>query len=214
MSVSSESVASQSMRYAFVPSLVRTVIAALIVAFVTVLAGDPAAAAPKKRTTASSEKSAGTVKGKRKVALSARAKAAKAAKARAARASKNRLAIARAKRAKTQTASRTRRSGGGIAWNAPGNCLPAPVKSALYAVVAKYGSITVNSTFRSRSYNRSVGGAGRSMHLECRAADFRVNSGGNGVLGFLQGLPGLGGIKRYRSGYFHIDNGPRRTWAG
>jgi Peptidase M15 len=109
--------------------------------------------------------------------------------------------------------SATRRSGG-IVWNAGGRCLPGSVKSALNAVASNYGTIIVNSTHRSRGHNRRVGGAGRSMHLQCRAADFRVVGGGGNVLGFLQKLPGLGGIKRYRSGFFHIDNGPRRTWKG
>jgi Peptidase M15 len=118
-------------------------------------------------------------------------------------------------RKKSQVASRSgRRLGGGISWNAGGGCLPSVVKAALSKVAANYGPIVVNSTHRSPSHNRRVGGARKSMHMQCRAADFRVVRGGSGVLAYLQTLPGLGGIKRYNSGFFHIDDGPRRTWKG
>lgn len=108
-----------------------------------------------------------------------------------------------------------RSTGGGIVWNASGTCLPASVRNAIYAVAKNFGAVVVNSTGRGRKHNRRVGGAGKSMHLQCRAADFRVLAGRNrAVLAFLTRRPGLGGIKLYRAGYFHIDNGPRRTWKG
>jgi uncharacterized protein YcbK (DUF882 family) len=29
---------------------------------------------------------------------------------------------------------------------------------------------------------------------------------------FLARMPGVGGYNRYPSGFYHIDNGPKRTW--
>ena len=91
-------------------------------------------------------------------------------------------------------------------------CLPDELKGALKRVAAAYGRITVSSTHRSRPHNRRIGGARHSMHLACRAVDFRVHHPHRGLLSFLRRQPGLGGIKRYRSGFYHIDNGERRSW--
>ena len=45
-----------------------------------------------------------------------------------------------------------------------------------------------------------------------RAIDFRVHGKTKGLMAFLRAQKGVGGVKRYRSGFYHIDNGPRRTW--
>jgi uncharacterized protein YcbK (DUF882 family) len=99
-----------------------------------------------------------------------------------------------------------------IKWAAPANCVPASLKAVLNAVAAKYGPITVNSTARSKARNRAVGGRGRSLHLGCRAVDFRVHGKSAGLMAFLAANKNVGGLKRYASGFYHIDNGPRRTW--
>lgn len=91
-------------------------------------------------------------------------------------------------------------------------CLPGDLKTVLQRVTERYGKITVSSTHRSRRHNRRVGGARKSMHLQCRAIDFRVHGPHRGLLSFLRTQPGVGGTKRYRSGYYHIDNGDRRSW--
>lgn len=104
---------------------------------------------------------------------------------------------------------------GGVVWRGAPGCLPGAVVNAIYGVSSKYGRVVVNSTHRSQRRNRRAGGAHRSYHLQCRAADFRVTGASSrAVLAFLKEQPGLGGIKLYRRGFFHIDNGPRRTWRG
>jgi uncharacterized protein YcbK (DUF882 family) len=103
-------------------------------------------------------------------------------------------------------------SGKRIKWIAPGHCVPASLKAVLNAVAARYGPITVNSTARSATKNRKVGGRSKSFHLGCRAVDFRVHGRTKGLMQFLASQKGVGGLKRYSSGFYHIDNGPRRTW--
>ncbi len=99
-----------------------------------------------------------------------------------------------------------------IKWSAPSNCVPAGLKGVIQKVAAKYGPVTVNSTARSRAKNTSVGGRSKSFHLGCRAVDFRVHGSSKGLIGFLAAQKNIGGIKRYSSGFYHIDNGPRRSW--
>jgi hypothetical protein len=103
----------------------------------------------------------------------------------------------------------------------------------------QYGPIKVTSGFRERAYNRSIGSTDGSFHVY----DLRVASGphlspGAGVAADVvpaRGTPaqwqawaqahrlsnptlrtrGLGGVGRYdRSGFVHLDIGPRRDWVG
>ena len=99
-----------------------------------------------------------------------------------------------------------------VRYNAPSKCVPAALRAVLDKVSKTYGPIIVNSTYRSKAKNRSVGGKSKSYHLSCRAIDFRVHGRTSGLLAFLGKQKGVGGVKRYRSGFYHIDNGPRRTW--
>lgn len=99
-----------------------------------------------------------------------------------------------------------------IHYNAPEKCVPGQLKTVLKRVAEKYGPITVNSTFRSQKSNRKVGGKKRSWHLKCAAVDFRVHASTKGLLSYLQKQKEVGGYKRYKSGFYHIDIGPRRTW--
>jgi uncharacterized protein YcbK (DUF882 family) len=99
-----------------------------------------------------------------------------------------------------------------IKWSAPSNCVPAGLKGVIQKVAARFGPITVNSTARSRAKNARVGGRSKSYHLGCRAVDFRVHGSSKGLIGFLASQKNVGGIKRYSSGFYHIDNGPRRSW--
>lgn len=115
---------------------------------------------------------------------------------------------------KKASAGGASRSAGNIKLNAPWKCVPDKLKAVIREVSRRYGAVIVNSTYRSRSKNRRVGGASRSYHLRCQAVDFRVRGDGRKVLRFLRNHPHVGGLKRYRSGYFHIDTGPRRTWRG
>ena len=104
-------------------------------------------------------------------------------------------------------------SGGSIRWVASAACLASPLRAVLAQVAANFGPLTVNSTCRSPSHNRRVGGAPRSYHLKGAAVDFRVRGNYGSVLGFLARLRSVGGLKHYGSGVFHIDTGPRRTWG-
>ncbi|MGB7432624.1 MAG: D-Ala-D-Ala carboxypeptidase family metallohydrolase [Ahrensia sp.] len=102
--------------------------------------------------------------------------------------------------------------GNRVHYNAPSKCVPARLKAALTAVSAKYGPITVNSTYRSPAKNRKIGGKKSSWHLKCAAIDFRVHGSTKGLLSFLSKNKNVGGYKRYKSGFYHIDTGPKRTW--
>lgn len=103
------------------------------------------------------------------------------------------------------------RGGARIDYRAPAKCIPGSLRAVLAKVSAKFGPITVNSTYRAPGKNRKVGGRGKSMHLSCRAVDFRVHGSTRGLMNFLL-AQGVGGYNRYPSGFYHIDNGPRRTW--
>jgi len=100
--------------------------------------------------------------------------------------------------------------GGAIRWVASSRCLNSHLRGVLAQVAARFGSVTVNSTCRSRSRNARVGGARRSMHLTGNAADFRVAGNRGAASSFIRSL--VGGFKHYGGGLFHIDTGPRRTW--
>lgn len=94
----------------------------------------------------------------------------------------------------------------------PERCLPHDLLDVIYDVAERFGEVQILSTFRDQERNRRVGGAEQSYHLSCQAIDFRVEGRQAGLLSYLQNRPEVGGLKRYPMGYFHIDNGPRRSW--
>ena len=100
--------------------------------------------------------------------------------------------------------------GGGIAWRASSGCLASNLRAVIASVASSYGSVTVNSTCRSHSHNRRVGGASKSWHLSGEAADFRVHGNWRQAAAYLRSS--VGGFKHYGGGLFHIDNGPHRSW--
>lgn len=95
---------------------------------------------------------------------------------------------------------------------APTGCLPGDLREVVADVAARFGPVSVESTHRARGHNRRAGGAGGSMHLSCRAVDFRVRARARGVMAYLSSRPEVGGLKVYRNGIIHIDNGARRRW--
>lgn len=103
--------------------------------------------------------------------------------------------------------------GGSIRWVASAACLTPRLRAVLAQVAASFGPLTVNSTCRSPSHNRRVGGAPRSYHLTGNAVDFRVRGSFGAVHAFLARQRTVGGLKHYGAGVFHIDTGPRRTWG-
>ncbi len=103
-------------------------------------------------------------------------------------------------------------SGGSVNWTADAGCLDGNLKAIIYDVASNYGPVTVNSTCRSRGHNAAVGGAPKSKHLSGDAVDFRVSGNISAVYAYLKGNGGVGGLKHYGGGLFHIDNGDRRSW--
>ncbi len=99
---------------------------------------------------------------------------------------------------------------GNVRWVADSGCLNGSLRSAVSAVAASYGSVTVSSTCRSAGHNSRVGGAPKSYHLSGDAVDFRVSGNISGAASYLASLGG--GYKHYGGGLFHVDTGPRRPF--
>jgi len=91
-------------------------------------------------------------------------------------------------------------------------CVPRKLKKVLNKAAKRYGKVTVHSTKRWWLENWWKGGARHSHHLNCRAVDFSVRGDPASVIAFLKSQSAVGGYKYYRSGHYHIDTGPRRTW--
>lgn len=91
----------------------------------------------------------------------------------------------------------------------------------------KFGPAHVTSGHRHRAYNASIGGATDSFHIYDHPA--RRGDQVAADMDFARGTPsewadearrianqlGRGGVGQYnRSGFVHMDNGPRRDWSG
>lgn len=90
-----------------------------------------------------------------------------------------------------------------------GGCLPASLKATLANIRAKFGPVTIVSTFRRGA--RIAGSGHMSYHASCRAVDFHPPKGKYGaVLAYLQKTH-PGGLGTYSCGmhHLHIDNGPK-----
>ncbi len=90
-----------------------------------------------------------------------------------------------------------------------GGCLPASIKATLANIRAKFGPVSIVSTFRRGA---RIAGSGRpSLHASCRAVDFHPPKGKySAVLAYLQKTHS-GGLGTYSCGmhHLHIDNGPK-----
>lgn len=94
-------------------------------------------------------------------------------------------------------------------------CIPADLRMMLNTVAWHYGKkVHIQSGYRSKHYNRRVGGARRSYHVSCKAVDIQVRGVNKYKLAkFLKSLPGRGGVGTYCNvSTVHIDVGPRRAW--
>lgn len=170
----------------------------------------------RKRNGAKSSSSRKKVakKTKRKTVRKAARKSTKRASRKVAKAKRKagKKSVSKMKRVKKKTAAFVGGRSKGITKNAPWGCVPGRLKRVLDQVSRKYGRVIVNSTARSSRRNRMVGGKRRSYHLKCQAVDFRVAGSNKGLSRYLRSHPSVGGFKRYASGFYHIDTGPRRTW--
>ena len=92
-------------------------------------------------------------------------------------------------------------------------CVPRKLKRVLGRVSRRYGTVTVHSTKRGLFENWRKGGARNSYHLKCQAVDFSVRGDPASVVAYLRSQREVGGYSYYtRTGHYHIDTGPRRTW--
>lgn len=99
-----------------------------------------------------------------------------------------------------------------ITWNDSKWCVPWSLKRVIRRVAQTYGPVVVHSTHRWPGENRRKGGKPKSYHLRCRAVDFSVPGHNESLIGYLKAQREVGGLSRYPQGFYHIDNGPRRTW--
>ncbi len=74
--------------------------------------------------------------------------------------------------------------------------------------------VQVTSGCRSIGRNKRIGGARKSFHIKCMAADIKVaNVSQTRLKGYLKRLPGRGGVGTYcNKSIVHIDVGPKRSW--
>lgn len=87
-------------------------------------------------------------------------------------------------------------------------CLPDGLKQVLMDAAKRFGHVAILNAHRGRGT-----GARGSYHYQCRAVDFRVR--GQPVMtvyNFLRDHPNVGGRKIYPMGFFHVDDGPVRSW--
>jgi len=95
------------------------------------------------------------------------------------------------------------------------SCLKPELVTLLRKIERHYGKdVIITSGYRSKSYNRRVGGARNSQHMHCRAADIRVPGVSKKALAsYARKLSGVGGVGTYcRSSFVHVDVGPKRNW--
>lgn len=87
-------------------------------------------------------------------------------------------------------------------------CLPDGLKQVLLDTAKEFGHVAILNARRPRGT-----GARASYHYQCRAVDFRVRGVPIAtVYAYLRQHPGVGGRKIYPFGFFHIDDGPSRSW--
>ncbi len=88
------------------------------------------------------------------------------------------------------------------------HCLPVGIKQVLVDTAKRFGHVAILNAKRPRGT-----GARASYHYQCRAVDFRVRGVAiSTVYAFLREHPNVGGRKIYPFGFFHIDDGPMRSW--
>lgn len=75
--------------------------------------------------------------------------------------------------------------------------------------------ITVTSGYRCPTHNKAIGGATQSRHMQGQAADLVVAGVSPAAVAQAADKVGFGGIGIYaKSGFTHVDTGPKRRWNG
>ncbi len=94
-------------------------------------------------------------------------------------------------------------------------CFGPDLVNVLQRVETHYGRpVVVTSGFRDSRSNRQAGGARKSMHVLCKAADIQIEGVSKWDLAkYLRTVAGRGGVGTYcRTDSVHIDTGPERDW--
>ncbi|MEE9313154.1 MAG: D-Ala-D-Ala carboxypeptidase family metallohydrolase, partial [Rhizobiaceae bacterium] len=94
-------------------------------------------------------------------------------------------------------------------------CFPRKLVRILKKVGRRFGKTAiVTSGYRSRSYNIRVGGARKSTHVRCLAADIQIRGVSKwAVAKYLRSIHGRGGVGTYcHTKSVHIDIGTKRAW--
>lgn len=95
-------------------------------------------------------------------------------------------------------------------------CFPDELRLALTRIQKHFGKnqIQVSSGYRSKRENRRRGGANKSYHIRCMAADIRIKGVSKQKLArYARSIGGVGGVGTYScNGIVHVDVGPKRSW--
>lgn len=95
------------------------------------------------------------------------------------------------------------------------SCFKPQLLSILHDAEKHFGKrIVVTSGYRDPVHNARVGGAKRSQHLHCNAADIQMVGVSKWDLArYFRSRPDMGGVGTYCStNSIHVDIGPRRDW--
>lgn len=96
------------------------------------------------------------------------------------------------------------------------SCFPKKLNDILLKISRHFGRpVHVVSGYRSPKDNERRGGAKKSQHIHCKAADFTVPGASTKAVGkYLARMKERGGAGFYCRGRFHVDVASRRHWGG
>lgn len=86
------------------------------------------------------------------------------------------------------------------------------VRDKLQKIRNKFGAVTVNSAYRTETYNKKVGGAKSSYHMKGQAFDLVVKGCAPAELARYAQSIGCGGVIQYNS-FVHVDNRAKKYYA-